>query len=224
MIIGNGVLARALQQIDDDSLLLFASGVSNSLETREEEFTRELTLLQATIRKYPEKKLVYFSTSSVHDSSKQTTPYVLHKLNMENFILKNHPNFVIFRVGNAIGSGGNPNTLLNFLSNQIKMNKQFPLYSKARRPLIDVDDIAGIVQRYRDQFHNEITNISYPYQYSLKEIISAIEKQLNLTAIYEEVPKGDSYHITFTRDIEHYFKEKEPGEYLQHIVSKYIRT
>ena len=49
MIIGNGLIAKSLQEIDSENVLFFASGVSNSLETRDSEFEREYFLLKETI-------------------------------------------------------------------------------------------------------------------------------------------------------------------------------
>lgn len=224
MIIGNGVLAKALQQIDDESLLLFASGVSNSLETKEEEFARELNLLQNTLAKNPGKKLFYFSTCSISDPAKQGNQYVLHKLNIEKYIQKNQSNYIIFRVGNAVGNGGNPHTLINFLSHNIRNRKEFSLFVNAKRPLIDVDDIAEILNTFKNDIQNEIINVAYPYQYSLKEIISAIEVQLGIQPVYEEILKGDCYDITFNHKIIDYFKNVNSDEYLQKVISKYVKN
>ncbi|MEJ2498930.1 MAG: hypothetical protein P8Y46_06430 [Sulfurovaceae bacterium] len=50
MIIGNGMLAHEFSDYkDDNDIIIFASGVSNSGETRESEFEREKELLTKTI-------------------------------------------------------------------------------------------------------------------------------------------------------------------------------
>ena len=59
MIIGNGIIANSLKQIDSENTLFFASGVSNSLETRTAEFEREFTLVQKNISENPDKNFVY---------------------------------------------------------------------------------------------------------------------------------------------------------------------
>jgi hypothetical protein len=46
MIIGNGMIANNLSKIDNDNVLFFASGVSNSLCNDENEFEREIKLLK----------------------------------------------------------------------------------------------------------------------------------------------------------------------------------
>lgn len=45
MILGNGDIASALRPVDRPDRLFFASGVSNSSETRLSEFNRERDLL-----------------------------------------------------------------------------------------------------------------------------------------------------------------------------------
>ena len=105
MIIGNGDIASMLP--DRPDLLFFCSGVSNSGETRESEFLRELTLL----RSYPNVHLVYFSSLCVFYLD---TPYARHKRAMETLIKRHWQRYTILRLGN-ITWGTNPHTLINFL-------------------------------------------------------------------------------------------------------------
>ena len=65
MIIGNGLLANSIKEIDTDNVLFFASGVSNSLETRKDAFLREENLLvNHTLNQ--KNKFIYFSTCSIY--------------------------------------------------------------------------------------------------------------------------------------------------------------
>ena len=143
MIIGRGLIASIFAQYDEDDLLIFASGVSNSLEVRAAEFEREKSLLINSLNSYPDKKIIYFSTCSICDPSKQESPYVLHKLAMEKLIDGHAQRSIILRIGNVVGHGGNPNTLFNFLSNCIRNDLHFTLHSKAGRILIDAAHIAS---------------------------------------------------------------------------------
>jgi hypothetical protein len=111
MIVGNGDLASVLP--DRDDLLFFASGVSNSQETRESEFQREIALLTRQPRN---KRLVYFSSLSVFYSDSR---YANHKRAMEATIKKFSKYYCIIRLGN-ITFGTNPHTFLNFIRNQYK--------------------------------------------------------------------------------------------------------
>ena len=69
MVIGNGLLAKSFSNfLDDDSILIFASGVSNSSETRISEFEREYDLLNEKLSKFNSARLIYFSTLSIFDN------------------------------------------------------------------------------------------------------------------------------------------------------------
>ena len=61
MVIGNGSIAKVFKQEfgNDDSVIIFASGVSNSNEKNLSEYQRETILLQNTLTKFPEKKIVF---------------------------------------------------------------------------------------------------------------------------------------------------------------------
>jgi len=106
MIVGRGDIASVLT--DRDDMTYFVSGVSNSRETREKEFRREIDLLLSQPR---DKHIVYVSTLAIYYSN---TPYTRHKVNVENIIRLNFNSYSIFRIGN-ITWGTNPNTLINFL-------------------------------------------------------------------------------------------------------------
>lgn len=106
MIVGNGDIASVLQ--DKEDFIFFASGVSNSQETRNPEFHRELALLNQQDRT---KRLVYFSSLSIFYSDSK---YAVHKRRMEDVIKKYSPRYCIIRLGN-IDWGTNPHTLINYL-------------------------------------------------------------------------------------------------------------
>ncbi|MDQ1098531.1 MULTISPECIES: hypothetical protein [Chryseobacterium] len=222
MIIGNGLIANSLQHIDTEDHLFFASGVSNSLETRCSEFDREFSLLRNSLESNPGSKLFYFSTLSIHDQSKQDSQYILHKLNLEDYIRKNAARYVILRIGNIVGKGGNPNTLFNFLKNQIKTSTKFNLHSKARRLLLDIDDIPWFISSRCSDIHNETINFAYPYYYDLKEIVHVIQEHIRTEADYAESDEGDFYRVDFTETVTAFFTETSPEKYLKMLAEKYI--
>lgn len=108
MIIGNGDIASALK--DRNDLLFFASGVSNSQETRESEYRRERDLLMS---QDIDNHIVYFSSLAIFYSN---TRYAQHKLQMERLV-KSFKVWTILRLGN-ITWGTNPHTLINNLKIQ----------------------------------------------------------------------------------------------------------
>ncbi|QQV02142.1 MULTISPECIES: NAD(P)-dependent oxidoreductase [Chryseobacterium] len=222
MIIGNGLIANSLKNIDSKDHLYFASGVSNSLETRSSEFEREFSLLKNNVTLHKENKLFYFSTLSVNDLSKQQSTYVLHKLEIENFIKEHCKNYIILRIGNIVGNGGNPNTLFNFLKSQIIQGNHFMLHQKARRLLLDIDDITKFLESNCINVNNQTINFAYPYYYDLKEIVEAIKNKLQKEANYQESDEGDFYKVDFDESVNDFFREIDAENYLKNLAEKYI--
>lgn len=109
-VIGNGDISSVIP--DRQDRLFFASGVSNSAETRESEFKREEKLLLEQRR---DKHIVYFSSIATFTGD---TPYLQHKIKMEGLV-KKFPHYTIVRLGN-ISWGTNPNTLINAIKLKIK--------------------------------------------------------------------------------------------------------
>ncbi|MFA5990492.1 MAG: hypothetical protein WC803_12925 [Sphingomonas sp.] len=116
MIIGHGDISSVLPERDD--LLFFASGVSNSREDRESEYTREIDLLHAQDR---DKHIVYFSSLCVFDKKSR---YSQHKRRMELMISIIFETYTIIRIGN-ITWGSNTNTIINFLKDKIQKGEQY---------------------------------------------------------------------------------------------------
>lgn len=104
MIIGDGDIASVLPERED--LLFFAAGVSNSLETRESEYEREVRLLH---EQSSSDHIVYFSSLAVFSGA---TRYLQHKREMEERVKEDFDKHTIMRIGN-ITWGTNPNTLIN---------------------------------------------------------------------------------------------------------------
>ena len=102
MIVGKGLIASLFAEDDRKDIIFFASGVSNSLEDRPEEFSREEKLIKKTIEENQDKTFVYFSTCSVYDSSKTVSDYVLYKLKMEQLVKNSCDKYLILRVSIAV--------------------------------------------------------------------------------------------------------------------------
>lgn len=130
MVIGHGDIASAL--IDREDRLFFAAGVSNSRETRETEYQREVRLfLSQDIHRH----IVYFSSLCVFYTD---TRYAQHKRIMEALVKRHFKHYTIMRLGN-ITWGDNPNTLINFLRNKQSKGEKLdiqPVY----RYVIDKDE------------------------------------------------------------------------------------
>ena len=130
MVIGNGDIAGALT--DREDRLYFASGVSNSLETRRTEYEREKKLLLSQDR---HRHIVYFSSLAVFYSD---TLYSQHKMRMERLIKKNFKHYTIVRIGN-ISWGQNPHTIINYMRARRKAGKPLEIRNTYRY-IIDRDE------------------------------------------------------------------------------------
>lgn len=224
MVVGSGLIANAFLEFDKNDIIFFASGVSNSLETDIAQFQREENLVRKTIAENPDKIFVYFSTCSIYDSSKTTSPYVNHKLAMEQLVASETHHYLIARVSNAVGKGGNKNTLINFLVNSIQENKKIHTHIEASRNLIDVEDVVKIVlELIEKQKFNKIVNVAYLSNYTIVEIIALIEVFLAKKADLDLVKAGQSYSIDIP-EVKNYFKRKNLQDkefYLSQILKKY---
>ncbi|MBK8496714.1 MAG: hypothetical protein IPL50_18285 [Chitinophagaceae bacterium] len=115
MVIGNGMIAKAFESYrDEEGFIIFASGVSDSVNVNTEAFEREIKLIKNTIETHKDKLLVYFSTCSIYDDSMQDSAYVQHKIKAEKIIMEHYAPFIIFRLTNPIGKTQNTRTLVNF--------------------------------------------------------------------------------------------------------------
>ena len=224
MIIGNGLIANLFTEHDRENIIFFASGVSNSLETEKSAFLREENLLRKHLTENPEKIFIYFSTCSIYDSSKNGSLYVNHKLKMERLVEDLAPKYLILRVSNAVGKGGNPNLLMNYLVNAFHQEKEITVHTLATRNLIDADDVKNITLKciYENSF-NKIINVAYLENFSTSEILEILEKHFNKTAKTSLVKSGQSYLISIP-EAEAYFAEnnlREKNEYLLRIIKRY---
>lgn len=197
MIVGKGLLAQAFTPAfaARHNIVLFASGVSNSQETRAEQFARERAMLEQALEL--NRFLIYFSTCSVSDQELQHSPYVQHKQAMEALILERAGQKAIFRLPQLVGATPNPHTLTNYLHHQISTGTPFKVWLHARRNLIDVADVAAIVCHLLDNHAADgvVTNVASPQSVGILELVHIFEQVLDRRASYETVDAGASYDI-----------------------------
>lgn len=221
MIIGKGLIASQFLEHDREDVVFFASGVSNSSEQDKNQFKRELDLVLETISQNPTKLFVYFSTCSIYDSSKYNSLYVLHKLHIEEIIKQNTTNYLILRISNAVGKGGNSNLLMNYLYRQLTTNQQLNVHQHATRNLIDVEDVKRITLQYIEFGKwNKIVNVAYTENFYIPEIIEAFEKKMNKQSSKIIENKGEHYSIDI-HELEYQFSMQDKKEYLKNLIRKY---
>jgi nucleoside-diphosphate-sugar epimerase len=209
MIIGNGLIANLFKKDDIENVVFFASGVSNSLETHQSAFLREETLLRKTLKENPHKIFIYFSTCSIYDSSKNGSPYIHHKLRMEQIVKEFSLNFLILRVSNAVGKGGNPNLLMNYLINSVKEEKTINVHTLASRNLIDSEDVKNItLDLIKAGVLNKIINVAYLENFSTTEILGVLEKFFHKKSKRKLTKSGQNYLISIP-EVETYFTKNQ---------------
>ncbi|WP_299276334.1 NAD-dependent epimerase [uncultured Psychroserpens sp.] len=229
MVVGNGLMAKAFNDFSDrEDIIVFASGVSNSTETKSSEFEREFNLLKKIITSFPDAKLIYFSTCSIEDNAVNQRPYVQHKLRLEQFIAEHVKNYLIFRVSNVVGHQGNIHTIMNYLVQSVKNSNTIEVWQHAERNLIDADDVKLIVEDInRSQLHNSIVNVASRHSILVVDIIKEIEDYLGKKAQLSFIDKGNSLQIDTTQISTTLDKiEKVNGsglEYIYNLLKKYYQ-
>lgn len=203
MIIGSGLLARAFaaQFTHRDDVCIYAAGVSNSSCVDKQEFERERCLLSDSVQQTLHAGIfVYFGTCSVADPEAQKTPYVQHKQTMEKIVAL-HPRHLTLRLPQVAGKTSNPHTLLNYLFARISRSEAFDLWKNAKRNIIDIDDVVAIAGKYilDESVRNTTLNIANPVNYSMIDIVRALESVVGKRAVYYLVERGTEYSIDTTK-------------------------
>jgi nucleoside-diphosphate-sugar epimerase len=143
---------------------------------------------------------------------------------MEQIVEELANQFLILRVSNAVGKGGNPNLLMNYLVNAFHQEKEITVHTLATRNLIDADEVKNITLKFiNENSFNKIINVAYLENFSTKEILEILEKHFNKTAKTYLVKSGQSYLISIP-EAEAYFAENkltEKKEYLLRIIKRY---
>jgi len=178
MIIGNGLLASVFidSDINYDDFIIFASGVSDSKQTNQNEFNREKELVLKTLVENKELKFIYFSSILADISNND---YYNHKLEIENIIKDKSNNYIIFRVPQIIGRNGNKNNLVNFLKNAILKDDEITIFENVKRALLDIDDLINIVNYCKDKVNSSVINISDVEKISVFDLVTIISNHLN---------------------------------------------
>lgn len=223
MIIGNGILANEFSNYaNSDDILIFASGVSNSKETRQSEFDREKTLLRKTIKNEPSKKIIYFSTCSMYDNYFENNQYVNHKLDMEKLISTNARDYLIIRLSQVVGKN-NDKQLMGFLYNKILSDESFELYD-IERNIIDISDVKTIVTYIIENNigNNKTINIANPNNIKVIDLVKKIENLLNKKPIYSLIKIEGDFNIDIS-DISHIIQKLNlfDEQYEEKVIGKY---
>ena len=224
-VVGNGMIANAFLSSDYElsNCIIFASGVSNSKCSDISEFEKELELLKKYIQE--KKTLIYFSTSSIYDSNKNSNYYVKHKINLEKFISSTFDKFLIYRLPNVIGKSKNNNTMINFFKESLEKNRCITIEKNSTRYFIDIDDLVRYVYLTHKN-SNCILNINFNINYKIIDIWDQVCEISNKKGLFKLIDSGSSYKIDNSLFVKILGKNNIPElddyNYLKKILKKYI--
>lgn len=226
MVIGNGLLAKAFEHYkDDDQVIIFASGVSNSKETKEEEYDREHDL----IKTMPKDKLfIYFSTCSMYDGT--NSRYVRHKMHMERMVQWQSEKNIIFRLPNVVGPTDNPNTFFNYFKSKILSGDDLSVQFLASRHLIDIKDVSDLCTLIIEKEKKILTpfkikiEIGFNNETSVEDIVKMMLQILDKDNKIVIEGMGSNYSFP-KKQCEEYMKEFNytiPENYTYNLLKKYL--
>ncbi len=179
MIVGRGLLATALKEIDKKDIVFYANGVSDSTIKSVTDGNFEEKEIECIAQKKRARIFIYFSTIQVNASENFERPYVIHKIKMEELVRQLFPDFIIIRTSNLIGNNPwNRHTLFNYLYNSLKEQRRINIIESASRNILDVEHFMKLLNHYMIYYkkENSTVNIVNPVSYSMFEILSMFEK------------------------------------------------
>lgn len=226
MVVGSGMMARAFSSYAESlRIVIFASGVSNSLETDPRAFARERSLLAEVRNANPQALLVYFSTCSIEDADRRNTPYVKHKQAMESFLADSPGPWLVFRLPLVIGQAHRGATFAQFLHQKISEGKSFEIWANATRYPIDVEDVLRVAREFIEnrQIANQRVNIALR-SYPVSEFVRVMEEIVGKRARCVRVEKGAHQEILCPEVVqvaEKFHLDYSDG-YLERVLRKYF--
>jgi nucleoside-diphosphate-sugar epimerase len=220
MIVGNGLIANSVKnKVNDEELIIFASGVSNSKEMEDKEYNKELSLLEQVILENPNKKLIYFSSCSVESTI--NVRYNQHKLNVESFIKNVTDNYIILRLPNVVGRPSKNNQLINYFYYSLINESEITINANYIRHLVDVDDLPTIINKLKNE--NRVTlNVAFNNGITVSELVSVIEEIVGIKFKKISTVSGVNDYVI---DNNHFLKlvvnDKDYNTEPKHIIKKY---
>lgn len=226
MVIGNGLMARRFEEYARvNNIVIFASGVSNSNTAKLVEFQREEDLLRLILAEYKNELIVYFSSCDVVNNHLKHLKYYQHKLNLENIITKKSKNYIIFRLPQVVGRGGNDRNFLNYFVHNIRDQLKFEAYIDTKKNLLDLDDVYKICDYMLSNRIgvNQIINVVNKEYFYVTDIIKTIEDVFNIKAIVERqnVDLGWHYNSDISNEIIKASDVRFNQNYIREILLKY---
>lgn len=231
-IFGKGFIASNFKNLKKilkkNNIILYCAGISNSQERSKQKLNREILTLKKFFKIYKNNFIIYFSSSSILDKSRNSSPYLKNKIKIEKFIKKKFKKFTLIRLPEIIGFSDNPNTVTNFFYEKIKNNKEFKLINNTKRNLIDVDDIVKLLKIIIEtkNIKKKTITICNKYYYKSNEIVKILEIICKKKANYQTITaKKQIWNLNYNI-IKKYVKKAKINfdkKYLKRTLTKYYK-
>jgi nucleoside-diphosphate-sugar epimerase len=234
VIEGTGFLAKKFKRysvfLKKLNTVVYAAGVSNSTESNQGPFKREILRFKrfTKLNEFNKKKLIYISTYSIMDKTRKRKRYVKNKILIENLIKKKINNYLIIRLPEIIGHNKNPHTLSNFFYKKIKNKKKFIIWKNVKRNFLDVDDAVKLCVYFikNSKSKKEILNILNVKFYRPLQIVRLFEKILKLKSHFKilEIKRIDfKIYNSVKLNILKKLNIKLNNQYLELVLKKYYK-
>jgi len=225
MVVGKGSLGSIFfdEFHNNDEVVIFASGVSDSTEDKEENFNREKKLLRETIENNSEKKIVYFSSIFV---GFKETKYYTHKLEMEDLISNTCKNFLIIRLPQVVGEKGNQKNIVNFFTKCLLEGEKTIIFSDSWRAIIDVNDVFNISKELIFNCKNKIIKFSNIETVKVIELYKKISEIINKKENFELIDFTENIpNINNSKEVVDIIKKLNitSENYTDKILTKYLK-
>ena len=197
MIIGRGLLANALREMDDEKYLFYANGISNSVLESIPRNNFEIKEIEDIAKQNEGKAFIYFSTSQVNSKQNHHRAYVKHKLSVEELITKSFPSYLIVRTTNLVGHNPwNTHTLFNYLYNAITVNEGITINPVLIRNFLDARHFATLLKVYLENYEtNKIVEIVNPVSYTMEQIVKEFEQFFSKRFNVQKVNKVSDFAL-----------------------------
>lgn len=223
-VIGNGLLANSFKKVAvSDNCTILAAGVSNSSEKRLSEFNRERSLVNKIIDANSGGRIVYFSTTSIYQEAH--TPYIDHKLQMEELLIQKLNKVSIFRLPQVVGAVKNT-TLVSYFVQKIINQDHLKIQVDAKRSLIGIEDTVRITKQAISNSDTDrmIVNLSTEHTISAFDIASYISILLNKKLHYDLVSGGSNFLVPL-ENLKSYIDQDDiffHEDYWKKLLEKYV--
>jgi nucleoside-diphosphate-sugar epimerase len=179
MVIGNGLIASAFSEYEkNERYTIFASGVSDSSCVSQDSFEKEISMIESHFG--TKSRFIYFSSAMLMEKE---TEYYRHKRRVEDLISSNIEDYLIFRLPNIIGKGGNSKNIFNLFKYKIKNGDKIVAIDSTRS-VVDIDDLVKICEHCFNRSKETIV-LSEIERIGVAELAMAISSEIGIEASIE---------------------------------------